>query len=362
MENKIEAYYKKHTLVFKTPSGTSRGILKTKDSWFLILKQNNPLDSERPYIGIGECSILEGLSVDPVASYEHKLQWVCDHIHKGVDFLYDELFDYPSIQFAVEVAFSSLSSAVAFNDSFLIFPSTNWTTSRQSIPINGLIWMGSYNFMFSQLEKKLADGYNCIKLKIGAIDFDKELALLSKVRERFSSQELVLRVDANGAFPVGQALSKLEALSEFDLHSIEQPIGIGQYSQMKDLCKCTPVPIALDEELIGIKTFEQKKQLLEQIRPQYIILKPSLIGGFKGCQDWIRLCDDMQIGWWMTSALESNIGLNAIAQFAVFKKVTSPQGLGTGSLYTNNIASPLVVQKQGSLFYDNSLFWDLSLF
>ena len=342
----MNAKYHKHILEFKRPSGTSRGVLKTKETWFIVIK-----DGEKT--GIGECGILRGLSIDDRPDYEAKLQWTCKHIHWGVTRLWEALKEYPSIQFGVEIAFKSLESI----DPFVLFPSS-FTRGQTSIPINGLIWMGDKEFMKSQIQEKLKVGFNCIKMKIGAIDFETELELLASIRSDFSKDVIELRVDANGAFSPEEALQKLERLSDFDLHSIEQPIAAQQQEVMKTLCKTTPLPIALDEELIGVFELSAKQKLLETIRPQYIILKPSLIGGFKGTQEWITIAESLGIQWWMTSALESNVGLNAIAQFTNILGTKLPQGLGTGSLYTNNLEAPLVV-KQGRLRYDPTLGWDV---
>ncbi len=342
----IKATFKKYPLQFKTPSGTSRGILKTKDTYFLILK-----DSEK--FGIGECGLFRGLSVDDRPDYEDKLAWVCDNIQKGEQELYNELEDFPSLQIGVETAFRSLAA----KDSFHIFPS-KFTSGESAIPINGLVWMGDSSFMKSQISEKLKQGFTCIKMKIGAIDFKSELNLLKSIRKEFSVSDIELRVDANGAFSYSEALEKLKYLSELDIHSIEQPIKQGQWQEMARLCEDTPLPIALDEELIGIFSEEQKKKLLETIQPQYIILKPSLIGGFRGSDSWISLSKKIGIGWWITSALESNIGLNAIAQYTFSKNSFLPQGLGTGSLFTNNIDSPLEVCN-GKLQYNTNLKWDL---
>lgn len=341
----MTASYQQYILEFKRPSGTSRGVLTTKETWFLLLQDGTG-------IGIGECGILRTLSIDDRPDYEQKLQWVCEHIHLGEEALYNELTAFPSIQFGVEMAFKSLRA----RDPFILFPS-DFTKGIQDIPINGLIWMGEKDFMKEQITQKLAAGFQCIKMKIGAIDFDTELSLLAYIRSQFSSDVITLRVDANGAFSPSEALTKLTQLQEFSLHSIEQPIKQGQTTEMKSLCKETPLPIALDEELIGIFAYEEKKKLLETIRPQYIILKPSLIGGFRGSMEWIRLAESMNIGWWITSALESNIGLNAISQFTYTLENDLPQGLGTGGLYTNNIPSPLVVS-EGGLRYDPEQHWE----
>ena len=253
------------------------------------------------------------------------------------------------------MAFRSLASKAPF----LLFPS-EFTDGNKSIYINGLVWMGDEAYMKRQIEEKLEKGYNCIKLKIGAIDFDKELALLEFIRSHFSAKQIEIRVDANGAFSSDQALSKLNQLSVFQLHSIEQPIAKNQIEEMAVLCSQTPLPIALDEELIGIFGIESKRALLKKIKPQYIILKPSLVGGFKGSQEWIDVAESMDIKWWITSALESNIGLNAIAQWTYTLSNPMPQGLGTGGLYTNNFDSPLEV-KQGQLIYNKELSWNVNL-
>ena len=344
----ITASYKKYILNFKNPSGTSRGILKTKETWFIILQQNDK-------IGIGETGLFRGLSCDDVPNYEEKLHWVCENIHLGLDVLLQELIKFPSIQFGLEQAFLSLKSQTTFE----LFP-TKFTQGKEAININGLIWMGDKDFMKSQIKEKLATGFSCIKMKIGAIDFETELSLLKFIRKEFSANEIVLRVDANGAFSPKEALQKLEQLSKFDIHSIEQPIKQGQMEAMADLCSKTPVPIALDEELIGVFSSEERQQLLATIKPQYIILKPSLLGGFANSLEWITLAEQNNCGWWITSALESNVGLNAIAQFTYHLKNPMPQGLGTGSLFTNNFESPLEINN-GKLQYNNTKNWNFTL-
>ncbi|RIV68893.1 o-succinylbenzoate synthase [Flagellimonas aequoris] len=341
----MKATYKKYTLIFKVPSGTSRGILTQKETYFLVLHGDHGF-------GIGECGLLKGLSIDDVPEYEQKLAWVCSHIHLGKERLLEELMEFPSIQFGLEQALLSLSS----NDPFELFPS-DFTQKEAPIPINGLIWMGDEAFMLSQLQQKLEDGFKCIKMKIGAIDFEKEIAILKSIRENFGPEEIELRVDANGAFPPDEAMAKLERLAEFQLHSIEQPIKPKQWEEMARLCEQTPLPIALDEELIGVFYVTEKERLLQTIRPQYIILKPSLVGGFAGSKQWINLAEKYNIGWWVTSALESNIGLNAIAQWTYTLHPAMPQGLGTGSLYTNNFESPLEVF-QGKVCYNRSRDWN----
>jgi len=343
----LKATYHKHILQFKRPSGTSRGVLKTKETWFLILKASGK-------VGIGECGLLRGLSIDDRPDYEETLKWVCDHIDKGETQLLDALTEFPSIQFGIETAFQSLRA----NTPFELFP-TYFTNNKAPIPINGLIWMGDKAFMRAQIVEKIEQGFSCIKMKIGAIDFQTELELLRYIRSEFDASAIELRVDANGAFQPSEALEKLTQLAAYNLHSIEQPIQQGQWEAMAQLCEQTPLPIALDEELIGVFSEEKKEQLLTSIQPQYIILKPSLIGGFQASDTWIRLAEARSIGWWITSALESNVGLNAISQYTYTKNSKLPQGLGTGSLYTNNIPSPLQVA-HGNLYYKQEGNWDFN--
>jgi len=344
----MKATYQKYILNFKQASGTSRGILKTKTTYFLTLQHHSK-------IGYGECGVFKGLSADDRPDYEDKLQWLCSNIDKDEEFLLNELMEFPSIQFGLEQTLLSIKS----KNPFVLFPS-KFTRSEDSININGLIWMGSEAFMKQQISDKLKAGFSTIKMKIGAIDFETELALLKSIRKEFSSNEIELRVDANGAFNPKEALEKLKRLSDFELHSIEQPIKQGQIGEMADLCEKTPVPIALDEELIGVFDVTKKKELLQTIKPQYIILKPSLVGGIRGSEEWIDLAKNQQIGWWITSALESNIGLNAISQWTYKLGNKMPQGLGTGSLFTNNIDSPLEV-RNGHLHYNNNKIWNFKL-
>ena len=340
----MKATYHKHILEFKRPSGTSRGVLKTKETWFVILEHNGKR-------GIGECGILRTLSVDDVPEYEAKLKWTCEHIHLGLTKLLQELIAFPSIQFGLEQAFLSLEKSNPFE----LFPS-QFTEGSDAIPINGLVWMGDKQFMKTQIKEKIEQGFSCIKMKIGAIDFDTELELLKSIRKDYSKSDIELRVDANGAFFPKNALEKLKILSKLDLHSIEQPIKAGQLNEMALLCDKTPLPIALDEELIGVFSVTDKEKIIQTIQPQYIILKPSLIGGFKGSDDWMSIANANNIDYWITSALESNVGLNAISQWTYTLNSELPQGLGTGSLYTNNIDSPLEV-KNGTLHYNQSLNW-----
>jgi o-succinylbenzoate synthase len=337
----MKASFKKHIFFFKRPSGTSRGVLTEKYSWFIEVYD----EVNSTVRGVGECSIIPGLSPDfkDFDAYEKKISEVCSK----VDFYLSDLSlldSFPSILFGLETAFLDLKNGgnkIVFNNDF--------TQGKRRIPINGLIWMGDSNYLLEQIEQKLEEGYSCLKMKIGAIDFQSELKVLESIRNRYSRNEISLRVDANGAFSPSEAEDKLNELANFDIHSIEQPIEVGQWSVMKELCLNTKVPIALDEELIGITQLDKKKELLETISPQFIILKPSLHGGIKGCKEWIQLSESLSIPWWMTSALESNIGLNAIAQFTAEFENDLPQGLGTGSLYTNNIVSLLRIEK-GEIF------------
>ncbi|RCU57802.1 o-succinylbenzoate synthase [Oceanihabitans sediminis] len=343
----MRATYQQYILNFKQASGTSRGVLKTKETWFLIIENEGKK-------GIGECPLFRGLSADDLPNYEEKLQWTCNNIHLGLDVLLKELIAFPSIQFGLEQAFLDLNS-----ENHNLFPSS-FTEGSDAIPINGLIWMGSEAFMKQQIKDKIEAGFTCIKMKIGAIDFKTEIKLLQSIRKEFSADDIELRVDANGAFLPKEALEKLKVLSDLDLHSIEQPIKQGQIQEMARLCEDTPLPIALDEELIGVFGVTNQEKLLQTLQPQYIILKPALVGGISGSKNWIDLANKQQIGWWITSALESNIGLNAIAQFTYTLQSKMPQGLGTGGLFTNNFESPLTV-KNGTLQIDNNKNWKINL-
>lgn len=344
----MTANYTKYLLNFKRPSGTSRGVMTQKETWFIALEHEGRK-------GIGECGILRGLSVDDVPNFEEILGWTCLNINLGLEFLLEKLKEFPSIQFGLEMAFKSLES----KNKFTLFPSS-FTSGKASIPINGLIWMGSKDFMKSQIKNKISQGFKCLKLKIGALDFKTEINLLKFIRSEYSYGDIQLRVDANGAFSVNDALEKLNTLSDFQLHSIEQPIKQGQIEHMAALCEKSLLPIALDEELIGVFDRGNKEMLLQVIKPHYIILKPSFIGGFQGSNEWIDLANKYRIGWWITSALESNVGLNAIAQWTFNYDVKIPQGLGTGALFTNNFTAPLQVDK-GMLRYDNNLEWNVKI-
>jgi o-succinylbenzoate synthase len=339
----MNAHYFKHQLQFIRPSGTSRGILTTKDSWFIVLEH----EEKR---GIGECSLLKGLSIDAVPHFEQELKKLCDSINNQTTL--PNLTAWPSIRMGYEMALLDLSKETPY----LLFPS-EFTEGKSPIPINGLVWMGSLDYMKSQIKSLLERGFDCIKLKIGTLDFKKELQLLKQVRNEFKAQEITLRVDANGAFSPKNALEKLKQLSDYDLHSIEQPIAVNQWDIMSKLCEQSPVPIALDEELIGCFSEEKQQGLLDTIKPDYLIIKPSLLGGFQASDQWIALAKKNGIGWWITSALESNIGLNAIAQWTFKIEAMGHQGLGTGSLFKNNISSPLKINV-GCLWNDNLIPWE----
>lgn len=322
-------------LHFKQPAGTSRGVYNTRKVWYIEISS-----MENPSIkGIGECAPLPNLSCDNVPQYEEVLQQACSRVAREGNIPTESLRNYPSILFGLETALRH------YETGSLALWDTPFSRGKAGIPINGLIWMGNFEEMYRQIEAKMEAGYRCIKLKIGAIDFDAELTLLKHIRSRFSVKDIELRVDANGAFSPAEAMHKLDALSKLDLHSIEQPIRAGQWEEMARLTACTPLPIALDEELIGHNTPEIKQELLSAIRPQYIILKPSLHGGICGSNEWIAEAEKQNIGWWVTSALESNIGLNAIAQWCATLHNALPQGLGTGQLFTDNIDLPLEIRK-----------------
>lgn len=332
----MTANYFQYLLEFKRPSGTSRGVLLEKETFILEIFQDDKK-------GVGECAVFRGLSFDDRPDYEEKLKWLCENISSDSEFLKQELKEFPSIWFGYEQALLNLK-----NGDKLYFPS-EFTEGKTPITINGLIWMGDIGFMEEQIQEKLELGFHCIKLKIG-VDWKSEHEILQKLRQKFTKDQLELRVDANGGFTKDEAKIVLQQLADLHIHSIEQPIKAGNWNDMAELCAETPTPIALDEELIGIIDFNKKKELLEVIKPQYIILKPALVGGFSGSDEWISLVEQQDIGWWITSALESNIGLNAIAQYTFTKRNQMPQGLGTGSLFTNNFKSCLELNGE-KLFY-----------
>lgn len=325
-------------LHFKQPAGTSRGVYTERRIWLVTIS-----DGER--IGVGECAPLPNLSCDDIPNYTEVLRRFCDEVERTGELDTEALRDYPSMLFGLETALMDVRCKMEDGRSLLF--DNAFSRGEVGIPINGLVWMGSFEEMRERIEQKLAQGFHCVKLKIGAIDFDAELELVRRIRERFSLHEVELRVDANGAFPFEEALYKMELLSQYALHSIEQPIKAKQWANMAELCRESPLPIALDEELIGVNDPDQKRQMLNIIRPRYIILKPSLHGGMMGVREWIDIANDMGIGSWITSALESNIGLNAIAQLTADiygPHIRMPQGLGTGQLFTDNIPMPLEIR------------------
>ncbi|MEJ5302041.1 MAG: o-succinylbenzoate synthase [Bacteroidales bacterium] len=335
-----------YKLIFHKPAGTSRGILTAKESWYFILSQK-----EKPDIyGIGECSLLPGLSPE----LHHNIYEIFRRLESDPEAWLENTSltsSFPAIRFALETAYLDWQN----EGKRILFPGP-FTNGQKAIPINGLIWMGKPDEMIKQIHEKVEAGFTTLKMKVGAIDFEKELEIIRYIRSAFSSRQLTLRLDANGAFNPCEALDKLKQLSAFDIHSIEQPIKANQPTSMALLCEKSPIPVALDEELIGIHSKGEKEHLLDTIRPAYIILKPSLHGGISGAEEWIRLATQRNIGWWITSALESNIGLNAIAQWTGHIQAEGVQGLGTGTLYKNNIPSPLYIHK-GMLRFDPNRSW-----
>ncbi len=339
---------KKRVFHFKQPAGTSRGIYLTRKSWFITL------DNEDGKKGVGECAPLPDLSIDALPHYEEILnarlttilpeladaQKLPDAFERQLGIAERTFRDYPSMRFGLETALLNLHHGERLFD-------TPFSWGEEGIPINGLVWMGSYDEMEKRMEEKIEKGFHCVKIKIGAIRFDEELELLRKIRKRFSKDMIEIRTDANGAFLPAEAMDRLQQLARFHIHSIEQPIRQHQWHEMAELCRLSPVPIALDEELIGLSKIDEKNEMLEMVRPQYIVLKPSLHGGIAGCREWIELADKLGVKSWMTSALESNVGLNAIAQFAAHvygEHITFHQGLGTGQLFNDNTDSSLSLQ------------------
>ncbi|GAB3956557.1 o-succinylbenzoate synthase [Spirosoma harenae] len=356
----LKADFIPYTLHFRFEAGTSRGTLTQKTSYFIRLFD----DTDPSIVGYGECGPLVGLSLDDRPDFSQRLTQFCQEFNSldlqlfswNVPIVLNQLISpqFPSILFGFETAMLDFLSGGQ-----RLIHSSDFTAGQRAIPINGLIWMGNPTFMRQQIEEKLQAGYTTLKLKIGAVDFEQECDLLAMLRERFTADQLTIRVDANGAFHPDEAMKKLERLASYQLHSIEQPIRAGQVDLLADLCRSTPLAIALDEELIGQMEYVHKFRLLKKIQPQYIILKPTLLGGLRHCDEWIELAGRFNIGWWITSALESNIGLNAIAQYTAQFKNLLPQGLGTGQLYHNNIDSSLVVE-HGCLQYDPSRHWNLN--
>lgn len=341
----MKTHFKKYILNFKQASGTSRGVYTRRDVWFIFL-------TDGTNTGIGECAPLPDLSIESPKKMSAKLLQVCEQIDYFIQFP-EDLQNWPSIRFGLETALLDLQNG----GRQILFPSA-FTRGEQGIPINGLIWMGTPEFMKQQIRTKLDAGFRCIKMKIGAIDFETEFGLLKEIRKEFSSEEITLRVDANGAYSYQTALENLKRLSDLQIHSIEQPIEAGRWNEMAELCRQSPVPIGLDEELIGIISEKEKLKLIENIRPAYLILKPSLHGGFAGCEKWIGLANKNSVGWWITSALESNIGLNAIAQWTFQQNIKTEQGLGTGQLFNNNFDSPLQIEGD-HLWFRQKKRWEL---
>ena len=330
------------------PSRTSRDVLYNKPSWYLVIRDQNR-------IGVGECSIIPGLSLDRVNDIETKLDYICREISSGNKLDIEEFNDYPAIKFALETALRDFD----FSESPFKINDSNFSNFKDKIKINGLVWMGDIKFMRSQIIEKVNLGFSCIKIKVGALKFESELQLIKEIRRDFTHKDLEIRLDANGAFKINEALEKLERLNEFSIHSIEQPIKKNHWQEMAELCELSPIPIALDEELIGINL--SKAELLDTIKPDYLILKPSLLGGFKECDNWISLAKENGIKWWATSALEGNVGLNAIAQWVYTKNSKLRQGLGTGMLFKNNVNSPLEISAD-SIYLNENKEWDLNFF
>jgi o-succinylbenzoate synthase len=350
----------KRVFEFSFNARTSRGAMKDKTSWFIRLT-----DAATGISGVGECGPLPGLSPELTPDFEDHLNQLIETINqkqfplldkpdlKSVsEWIRNNLKDQAlssSVVFALETALLDLANGgqkLIFKNSF---------TEGGSIPINGLIWMGGLDFMLQQIEIKIRDGFTCLKLKVGSHDFEKECDVLQYIRRKYFRENITIRLDANGAFKPEEALDKLNRLARYDIHSIEQPLKPGQ-AFLPELCKQSPIPVALDEELIGVENTQNRIELLNRVKPAYIILKPTLHGGLAYCAEWIELAEKTGCGWWITSALESNIGLNAIAQFTANFPINLPQGLGTGMIYTNNVEGPLVVEK-GQLFFGEGINW-----
>lgn len=332
-----------HKLNFIIPGGTSRGVLRNKPTWYIKI-----FNSDNPNIfGLGECGPIEGLSIETGDQMINQLKKVQKSIN---DLSKLDLTSFPSIRFGIENALNDLKNGgerIIFQNSFI---------NGKPIKINGLIWMGDKDFMLNQIKTKIEKGFSCLKLKIGSINFMEEISILKNIREKFNSDVLEIRVDANGAFSTKNIFKKLEILNSLKIHSIEQPIAVNQWKQLKEICEKSPIPIALDEELIHLK--KERNEFTEYISPQYLVLKPTLLGGFKETDKWIQIAKKNNVGWWITSALESNVGLSAIAQFCANYQLSLPQGLGTGQLFSNNISSPLEIKGE-NIFYKKNRNWDL---
>ena len=339
-----EIFY--HNLIFIIPGGTSRGILKNKPTWYIKIYHN-----DNPSIfGLGECGPIEGLSIESGDKMMDQLKKVQESIN---DLSNLDLSLFPSINFGIENALNDLKNGgkrIIYQNSFV---------EGKPIKINGLIWMGDRDFMVNQIKSKIEKGFSCLKLKIGSIDFKEEISILKNIRKQFNSKILEIRVDANGAFSTKDILQKLNTLGKLEIHSIEQPIAINQWDSLKEICEKSPIPIALDEELIQLK--KEKNEFIKYVSPHFLVLKPTLIGGFEATKKWINIANENDINWWVTSALESNVGLSAIAQFCANYQLHLPQGLGTGQLFSNNIPSPLEIEGE-YIFYKKNKSWDLSNF
>ena len=359
----LQAEYFKKVFRFKFKAETSRGLMEDRTSWFIKLWDD--INPER--FGLGECGPLPGLSLDDTPEFENVLSSVIQKLcelkrHTTFQQFGASTFQrlketipphFPSITFGVETAYLDLLQGgrqIIFRNDFL---------KGKAIPINGLIWMGDTDFMMDQVHQKIGDGFRCLKLKIGSLDFDMECELLHRIRKQYAASGITIRLDANGAFEPADAMSKLQALSNYEIHSIEQPIAPG-LPELAGICERSPIPIALDEELIQHENADSKKLLLQKVKPTYIVLKPTLHGGLSGCTQWIDIAENLGIGWWVTSALESNIGLNSICQFTANYPIRIPQGLGTGAIYENNIESPLRVES-GSISFDPTRVWNLEM-
>lgn len=340
----LSARFVHYRLIFNFAAITSRQTMHHKDTYIIYVTD----DRYPGKIGVGECALFRGLSREDNSDYESTLTCICQNIN-DIDV---SKIQESSIRFGLETAMWSLYSY----DRWHLFPN-GWTDELIPIPINGLVWMGDFETMLNRLNQKISEGFSCIKIKIGGIDFEQEVDLIRHIRDCYSNKTLTIRLDANGSFLPSTALRQIDTLAKYDIHSLEQPIKPGQWDKMKYISCNSPIPIALDEELIGNMDYDARNYLLDSTQTSYIVLKPSLHGGFATCDQWINDAAVRGIGWWATSALESNIGLNAIAQWVSTKKITTPQGLGTGSLYTNNFSSPICVEN-GDIVYDNHGKWD----
>lgn len=344
---RFEVVWKRHLLHFTFEAKTSRDTLHVRPVWFILVKENNLL------VAVGECAWLNGLSPEKESELEPRLQEVCSNFNEYLT-RPDLLKSWPSLQMAMDMIRAQLNSKQLFNP----FPGT-FSQGGTEIPINGLVWMGDKDSMLNSIRTKISEGYKCVKLKIGGIDFNDELRILEYIRKDFDENAIEIRLDANGAFEKNKARLKLESLAKFGIHSIEQPIKQGQWNEMANLISYSPIPIALDEELIGITEKDEREKMLEDLKPDYIILKPSLIGGFTSSKEWIDFANKFGIKWWLTSMLESNIALNALCQWVSTQDTGNlPQGLGTGKLYSNNIDCGLNTSG-GFIRFNPEVKWDI---